>query len=132
LHALGTEFRLGSAVYYCFFPPYWTVNRLCRGKQNIAVNNALLEPLNYTNYIPHSARRPAASECLSSITELHLRSLTKLHADPLHSAMRQAASECLSSIRLEPEREAELRMGFDLLDRDKSGRISLSNLAVLH
>jgi len=46
--------------------------------------------------------------------------------------MRQGASECLSSIRLEPEHEAELRMGFDLLDRDKSGRISLSNLAVLY
>jgi Ca2+-binding EF-hand superfamily protein len=46
--------------------------------------------------------------------------------------MRQAASECLSSTLLEPEHEAELRMGFDLLDRDKSGRISLSNLAVLY
>ena len=48
--------------------------------------------------------------------------------DAMHRLMREMAVDCLSKIRLDPQREAELRSGFDLLDRDNSGRISLVNL----
>ena len=36
-------------------------------------------------------------------------------------AMRDMAADCLSKIKLDPAREAELREGFSLLDRDNSG-----------
>jgi len=48
--------------------------------------------------------------------------------DAMHRLMREMAVDCLSKIKLDPQREAELRGGFDLLDRDNSGRISLVNL----
>ncbi len=48
--------------------------------------------------------------------------------DAMHRLMREMAVDCLSKIKLDPQREAELRDGFDLLDRDNSGRISLVNL----
>lgn len=48
--------------------------------------------------------------------------------EAMHQLMREMAVDCLSKIKLDPQREAELREGFDLLDRDNSGRISLVNL----
>ena len=46
----------------------------------------------------------------------------------LHHTLRETAVDCLNKIKLDPRREAELREGFDLLDRDNSGRISMDNL----
>ncbi|EKX43618.1 hypothetical protein GUITHDRAFT_163809 [Guillardia theta CCMP2712] len=56
------------------------------------------------------------------------RMRTDLDWDYMHKVMRGMAAEYLAQIKLDPEREAELREGFNLLDRDRSGRISMENL----
>jgi len=63
-----------------------------------------------------------------SLTALQrMRSTVDLRA--LHHVIRGEAETRLAHLKLQPEREAELRESFDLLDRDRSGRISLKNLS---
>jgi calcium-dependent protein kinase len=65
---------------------------------------------------------------INSLAALRNMQLVEVDWDRVHCLMREKAVDCLSKIKLDPTREAELREGFDLLDRDNSGKISLSNL----
>eukprot|EP00961_Rhodomonas_salina_P264819 3579410-Rhodomonas_salina.1 len=47
----------------------------------------------------------------------------------VHHNMKHDAESRLAAVRRDAEREEELRAGFDLLDGDQSGRISVEDLA---
>jgi Ca2+-binding EF-hand superfamily protein len=65
---------------------------------------------------------------INSLAALRNMQLAEVDWDRIHRIMRKMALGCLSKIKLDPSREAELREGFGLLDRDNTGKISLSNL----
>ena len=65
---------------------------------------------------------------LNSLSALRHMQRADVDWEELHRIMRETAAECLSKIHVDSQRQAELREGFDLLDRDNSGRISLANL----
>jgi serine/threonine protein kinase len=65
---------------------------------------------------------------INSLAALRNMQLAQVDWDRIHRTMRKMAVDCLSKIKLNPKREAELREGFDLLDRDNTGNISLSDL----
>jgi calcium/calmodulin-dependent protein kinase IV len=65
---------------------------------------------------------------INSLAALRNMQLAEVDWDRIHRIMRKMAVDCLSKIKLDPTREAELREGFGLLDRDNTGKISLSNL----
>mmetsp|Transcript_27633 Transcript_27633/g.68308 ORF Transcript_27633/g.68308 Transcript_27633/m.68308 type:complete len:602 (-) Transcript_27633:8-1813(-) len=64
---------------------------------------------------------------IHSLTALN-KMRSKVDWEVLHQNLIREAEHRLDALKLEPERLSALKEGFNMLDRDRSGRISLQNL----